>query len=64
MVILPSINNIYTFNIFELMNKQILTYTDCFSKTECVILVNQIIAYNIFKVLDYVYNILQVPRYL
>ena len=65
MIIVPSINHTHSCDIFEYMNKKILTYNiDCFSKKACVIIVSQKSAENIIKALDYAFNFLKVPKYL
>ena len=59
MIIVPSINHTQSCDIFEYMNKKILTYIDCLSKKACVILVKQKSANNIIKALDYAFNFLK-----
>ena len=59
MVIILSINHTHCCDIFEYMNKKILTYIDCFSKKACVILVKQKSADNIIKAIDYAFNFLK-----
>ena len=55
-IIVPSINHTHSYEIFEYMNKKILTYIDCFSKKACVIIASQKSAENIIKALDYAFN--------
>ena len=64
MVIVPSINQTHSCDIFEYHNIKILTYIDCFSKKACVILVKQKNAENIIEALDYAFKFLKVPKYL
>ena len=63
MIIVSSINYTHSCDIFEYMNKKILTYIDCFSKKACVILVKQKSADNIINALDYEFKFLKVPKY-
>ena len=64
MIIVPSINHTHFCNIFEYVNKKILTYIDCFSKKACVIIVSQKSAENIIKALDYAFKFLKFFKYL
>ena len=64
MVIVPSRNHTHSYDIFEYINKKILTYIDCLFKKACVIIVSQKSLENIIKALDYAFNFLKVPKYL
>ena len=59
MIIIPSINHTHSCNIFEYINKKILTYIDCCFKKACVIIVSQKSAENIIKSLDYAFKFLK-----
>ena len=64
MIIVPSINHTHSCDIFEYMNKKILTYIDWFSKKACVIIVSQKYAENIIKALDYAFTFLRKQKFL
>ena len=64
MIIVPSINHTHSCDIFEYMNKKILTYIDCFSKKACVIFVSQTSAEYKVKALDYAFIFLGTPKFL
>ena len=64
MIIVPSINHTHSCDIFEYMNKKILTYIECLSKKAFLIIVSQKSGENIIKALDYAFKLLGNPKVL